>query len=776
MKKTVRRLIAAGIVITATIVFRFCYSPDDSPYKVNIAFGFHTNTYHSFRIDTNDEAGFGKDLRIIRKTLATLDEYNRIGVPVKGTWDFDNLFTLCETLPRHAPDIIESVRRRIRENGDEVILMSYGNALMAAVTREEFRAEVGRAITNEDGCGVRDIFKTFTPIVRPQEMMTTPGSFKLYREFGIQAVTLYYSAIPFDAIRAFVPPLKDFEALNPLQYENPETDEKFIVIPAYNHGDIIENGSLRLWVINLRKKQISGEIKGDVLIYINLDADDPFWYGYDLPWYYRWLPNAGGLKRLIAGVSELPYVQFTSVGNYLKSHKPVGKVTFGQDTADGNFTGFQSWAEKASSQRLWKAVEEDRGNHHLTRNAFAMLKKPLPQNVESRLAISFQSRLRLLSTTHFGIAGPFLAKEREAAADRLGAAMLRQSRAAWKAAVEALRSRLRNADPPPDDACGRYIDSFVPLSRSALTGGHGGLFVKITLPQSVIPDSGAYRICGDNGAVLRARTVHGSGGAETIIILDAPGLEEGKIYHLFADTAVSSGRASGGEKVKAATSLIRNEEIEVRLSTIGHVSGVNFNGQKLLDAGSFVPYIRYKKGPSNYIVIPDSLNVSVEKNGTTDVASVRVTGAFPAPPVPGAEQGSVDYRFTLVAGAPYLFVNGLISYPSTPRVNLYEKDDPALVRAYDNGWREVAPVELRLTDRATPASPFRVWKSNYLGVSSSYMLDYFHRSKENLNSSEQSRNRGICGVIRARCGGSDRGGHNGVDKFCVRAVKNIVRR
>ena len=31
--------------------------------KVYVALGFHTNLYHSYRGDTPDEAGFGKDIR-----------------------------------------------------------------------------------------------------------------------------------------------------------------------------------------------------------------------------------------------------------------------------------------------------------------------------------------------------------------------------------------------------------------------------------------------------------------------------------------------------------------------------------------------------------------------------------------------------------------------------------------------------------------------------------------------------------------------------------------
>ena len=37
--------------------------------KIYLAFRFHGNFYHSYRGDTPDELGFGKDIRIIRHIL-----------------------------------------------------------------------------------------------------------------------------------------------------------------------------------------------------------------------------------------------------------------------------------------------------------------------------------------------------------------------------------------------------------------------------------------------------------------------------------------------------------------------------------------------------------------------------------------------------------------------------------------------------------------------------------------------------------------------------------
>ncbi|MBQ1317222.1 MAG: hypothetical protein IIY46_07050, partial [Lachnospiraceae bacterium] len=105
-------------------------------YSVHIGFGFHVNCYHSYRGDTNDKFGFGGDIRIMRHTLDVLDDRNRRGIPVRGTWDFENAYSLEKILPEYAPDIIE----RVRERGDENILMGYNNGAMSAKTDDEFAA------------------------------------------------------------------------------------------------------------------------------------------------------------------------------------------------------------------------------------------------------------------------------------------------------------------------------------------------------------------------------------------------------------------------------------------------------------------------------------------------------------------------------------------------------------------------------------------------------------------------------------------------------------
>ena len=160
-----------------------------SGLHVHVGFGFHVNCYHSYRGDTPDALGFGGDLRIMRHILDVLDERNRRGIPVRGTWDFENAYSLERILPEYAPDIIQ----RVRDRGDENLLMGYNNGAMSAMTGDEFAASIALAVTNPQGSGLRDLFGSCEMIIRPQEVMFSPPQVSAYKKAGVKAICLYYS-------------------------------------------------------------------------------------------------------------------------------------------------------------------------------------------------------------------------------------------------------------------------------------------------------------------------------------------------------------------------------------------------------------------------------------------------------------------------------------------------------------------------------------------------------------------------------------------------------
>ena len=385
-------------------------------YKVHIGFGFHVNCYHSYRGDTCDTLGFGGDIRTIRYLLDTLDQYNEKGVSVKGTWDFENAYTLESILPKYAPDIIERVNIRQKEHGDANILMGYNNGAMSAMTEDEFMASVKCAVTNYKKSGLKDLFGAYEPVIRPQEVMFTPSQAALYKKAGIEAVCLYYSCIPFDGFRTLIRELPDEQAFNPLRYHYEEGE--ITVIPTYSQADLMDAGSLKHLVKGLHEKQEKGEIQNDLFLFVNIDADSFLWEPFPIPNVFRKIPNINGLEGLISEVMDIPYVEFDTPGHYLKNHDTVGEISFGEDIADGNYSGYSSWAEKPFNRLIWTRLERAR--------MYASLYE------KDSKSPSFSERIKLLSTTHFGLASPVLNISRERKALQLSDEMIRLEEFALK--------------------------------------------------------------------------------------------------------------------------------------------------------------------------------------------------------------------------------------------------------------------------------------------------------------------------------------------------------
>lgn len=709
-------------------------------HKIYVAFGFHANLYHSYRLDTNTEAGFGKDIRVMRSIVNTLDAFNRRGVGVKGVWDMDNLFTLEDVLPRHAPDIIDNIKRRLEKNGDEMIVMSYNNALASAQTPEELRASIERAITNRNRSGLQDVFHRCSPIVRPQEMMVTPGDFHFYKEMGIKALTLYYSAITFDAFRMFVRPLSYEEAFNPLTYKNKDTGEAMTVVPAYTIGDLLENVSLGHLVGKLRERQVSGEIDRDLIVFINFDADDSYWEGYDLPWHLSWLPNTGGLKALIEEVADLDYVSFTTLSEYLADHGPVGEVSFGQDTADGNFNGYNSWAEKATSGQYWTKVVENRRRHTAIEKIIASADPDaVPDGLQSDLTDSFDLRLRLLSTTNYGMAAPFVTPERERVVESVirrseavsGRAMARAKTLAWKKSASRLPAGLPVAE-------SKYIDTLTILGGQKEDRHIAGGMIRIAFSGSDIGPDREFFLVSGSGEIVPLRRAHAFSDPDgvtrrvSLFIPSSVKAREG-IYHLYAAPGDSLPKPPCKVLPAASKKGLKNEYFEISLSDAGVIAGVYYQGDRVLNEAGLVPGVVYGPEGKRKRFGPTRVSVTVESSGSNGVACLRLQGEIPLSGNRFLESGRFDYRFTLMAGEPFLFIEGGIQYPETRREDLLSSGYAALVKKYDPWWYEAAPLELDLTLRADRQHPFKVLKRNFLGMETSYDIDYFKHSEKNLD-------------------------------------------
>jgi len=439
--------------------------------NISIAFRFHVNFYHSYRGDAPDETGFGKDIRIIRGILDDLDALNDDGIPVRGTWDIENHFTLESIVPRHAPDILERWQDRVRSDRDEIELMSWNNGLVSAQDEEEFRRTLRWSISNPEGSGLEDLFDAWAPIVRPQECLFTPAHLRLYPEFGIRCVSLYYSAHPFNGFSTHVPLLDIEQRYNPLDLTAPGYRDSMILLPAYNHADIAEYLGLRRWLKRLRKKQADR----DLLLILDMDADDPFWTGYGRPASLL-TPAAGGLQAMVRSIADLPWLQFSRPADYLQHHETVGEVSLGQDTADGSYDGLSSWAEKRENTRLWTGIDRSRLLSRWTRD---LLGDAVPVEIETLLEDALRSRIVTQSTTHFGLAYPVMHHDR-----------LRIAEAQGRSAYDAAHAAFDRARDSSGGAPGAALPG-VPIR------GSGGSWCVAPFPRSKRP-----RVPGESPATL----------------------------------------------------------------------------------------------------------------------------------------------------------------------------------------------------------------------------------------------------------------------------------
>ncbi|MFH1152991.1 MAG: hypothetical protein V1793_04160 [Pseudomonadota bacterium] len=720
-------------------VWRFCSITGEiaqaayQPHKVHVAFGFHVNLYHSFRGDTFDENGFGRDIRIIRHILRTLEKFNSQGVPVRASWDFDNLFSLQNLLPRYAPDILETIRQRVARGQDEVLLMSYNNGLASAMNRQELTDTVQWAISNPWGSGVRDLFGAFTPIVRPQEMMTTPGDFDIYKKAGVRAVALYYSAAPFDAFRVFSRALSREEAHNPLTYRNETTSEEILIIPTYNIADLVENISLRTWTQDLHDQQAKGVINRDVLIFINFDADSEYWSGMDLAWPLDRLPNTRGIEGLINGVQNLDYVKFTSLKDYLAGHDSAGVIRFQQDTADGSFDGYNSWSEKRYSTDCWTRIVAARRIYQGAKKVAGLLQdKSLDAKLSHLLQEDYLLRLKALSTTNFGMATPFVIPQREAAMKTLLCELDDSGSRIREALETASKTVLKTRIPPCPPAPGTtWVDTVLVVSPEETQGPGSSRFISMDKP---VPEAAGdtLTLVGMDGHHYPLTAFPGAGdGSNTRqrFYIAGPRTAADGIYFLHAGSLPKTPFKSMTSRVSGKGTTLGNPRISVDFDPSGTLTRMTLDGKSMVEPGSLMPYFRYEG--KRYA--PFCLEARAIDTGNPGSVSVAMDGKWDGPDGRTLSQGRVALTFTLMDGLPYLFVDGQVRYPATVSRDVLKADAGGLARQMDLGWQEAAPAELKFLPRADRNSPVRVLKHNYLDVHTAYDLDYFRHSDQNLN-------------------------------------------
>lgn len=685
--------------------------------KVYLTLGFHINFYHSWRGDTPDEAGFGTDMRVIRGVLDILDGANDAGLKARAYWDTEVYWTFQEIVPRHCPDILERIRRRVAAGLDEIVLGPFNNGANHAAPRDEFRAAVEWTIENPWGSGLRQLFGRVAPFYRPQECMFTTGQEQILRDCGVEGLMLYYTLVPFNTLAALVPALPLERRFNPLWFRTREEGPPLVVFPCLSTFDFFEFGSLENLMLDLHERQRRGEIRSDVLVHINADADLEAWLPVRLPPPLCWFPNTGGLKEYIAAVNRYPWAEFTVPSEYLAAHPPQGEILVRQDLADGAFDGNYSWAEKYPSLVLWTLLERSRLASLRAEALAARTGLDLREALWEGMDSSFFLRLIGLSTTHFGMSTPVVNEERQARAlDILGRAAER----AGDAERQAVRAWKARAPKAADDVL--YDVELVPVPPARdlpVPAGRCAVRLPVVLPAGV----SAVRLEDGEGNPVPASLTDvaplpdGRRRAEVRFVAPV-GPDSGTRYRLRPAPPPVSGHPT-------PVTRLTNRWLEVSFSPENGVESFRYLGFEIGGPDFLRPFVSYRtqKRP---VVYPAGRYTFVPLEGEIwdGLQRVRMRTTVPMETPSGRYESELTFTFTLPDDLPYLYVDVEASYAYTPPTEVIHNVLQKLRRLTDLRWVEVAPFQMTPRLEAPTGQTLRVWKHNYLGITSYYDLNY----------------------------------------------------
>jgi len=486
-------------------------------------------------------------------------------------------------------------------------------------------------------------------------------------------------------------------------------------------ADVLEMTSLESMMLDLHTRQQRGEIRSDVVIHLNEDADLESWLPFKLPRALKWFPNTGGLEEYIRLVNKYPWADFTVPSEYLANHPPQGEVLVRQDLADGGFDGSYSWAEKYASLRTWTLLEQSRLASYraeaLARHAGIDVRRQLWEGMES----AFFQRLIGLTTTHFGMSTPVINEERQARAFAILGESCRVAAHAERVVAEEIVSK---TSPTTSQAVYAFELFPTPPARDT-TPAPAGLAARV--PVILPAGMNGVRLEADGARVQAALT-------DTRVLPDGRTAGELRFVARLDPAVVRRYRLHPAASCTPSTPLSRlsNRWLEIEFCEQSGIRSFTGDGSQIGGGDFLQPFVSYrtKKKP---VVYPAARWEFLPLTGEQweGLQRVRMRAWLPMRTPFGEYTSELTYTFTLFDDLPHLYMDVEASYAATPPTDTIHNLTQKLRRLMDLRWHEVAPCQIHPAITAQGTSPLRVWKHNYLGITAYYDLNYGQINPQN---------------------------------------------
>jgi hypothetical protein len=175
---------------------------------------------------------------------------------------------------------------------------------------------------------------------------------------------------------------------------------------------------------------------------------------------------------------------------------------------------------------------------------------------------------------------------------------------------------------------------------------------------------------------------------------------------------------------------LQNKWLDVSFSEAKGIDAFKFNGEWIGAQDFLNPFVTYDK---HTFQARGYEFVKLDGEIWDGLQRVRLKTEIPMQTPEGTYASELIYTFTLFDELPYLLVDVEARYAHTPKKQVIHNLTQKLRRLMDLRWIETAPFQLTPTFTARAEKPLRVWKHNYMGITSFYDLNYGNINSKNRN-------------------------------------------